>query len=74
MEQKQIIDGTVLIILLGVLIVIAYHYRKPGNCSIDPVLEKLKEMRLKLILEQRDCNFFLQMRVTRKINKKSLFV
>lgn len=42
MEQKQLIDGAVLIILLTSLIVVAYHYRKPGSCSIDPVLEKLK--------------------------------
>jgi len=58
MERGKIIDGTVLIILLSVLIAIAYHYRKPGSCSIDPVLEKLKKDAVKIDPRAERLQFF----------------
>lgn len=58
MERKHIVDGTVLIVLLAAFIAVAYHYRLPGSCSIDPVLEKLKTDAVKIDPRAARLQFF----------------
>lgn len=41
--MQRAIDIAVVLSLVAIIIVIAFVYRKPGNCTIDPTLEKMRQ-------------------------------
>lgn len=56
--MRKGIDIGVLLSLLLFIFIIAYKYREPGSCTMDPVLEKLKKDIMKVDPKMSQLQYF----------------
>jgi len=56
--MKLLIELIILFILLGIIIAISWIYRNPSECTIDPVLERLRQDLIKVDPRAAKLQFF----------------